>query len=93
MDPYNNICSSECFHIRVWDDRVEDKESPKSVVVDHTAYWIGNEKDNSYFRGFGGALFKIKFSDGRYIESTNLWHNGTIPECYWDKLPDNAIFV
>lgn len=91
-EPFNNICSSECFGKKIWIDRIKDRDDPHSVIVDHTAYWIGNENDKSSFKGFGGALWKIKFNDGRYVESTNLWHNGTILEEYWNDLPDNAVF-
>lgn len=93
MKPYDNICSSECFHINTWNERSEQKDNPNSVIVDHNAYWIGEEKSKSFFRGFGGHQFKINFYDGRYIESTNLWDNGEIPEEYWDKLPNNAEFL
>ena len=92
-EPYNNICSSECFEKKIWIDRIKDKDDPHSVIIDHVAYWIGNENDKSYFRGFGGRKFKIQFNDGRYVESTNLWHNGDILEEFWNELPDNATFI
>ena len=32
-------------------------------------------------------------SEGRIVKSTNLWHNGTIPENFRDVLTDNAEFI
>lgn len=93
MSPYQNICSSECFSINYWNERILNKNDPCSVIIAHTAYWIGDEDSKSCFRGFGGAKFRIKFFDGRYIETTNLWYNGDIPKKYWSKLPDNAEFI
>lgn len=93
MKPYNEICSTECFHINFWNERVKDKDDLRSVIVNHSAYCIGDENSKSYFRGFGGNKFKIQFFDGRYVESTNLWSNGDIPVDYWDSLPDNAEFI
>lgn len=93
MEPYENVCSSPCFEKKIWIDRIKDKNNPRSVIIDHVAYWVGNEKDNSYCRGFAGHKFKIQFNDGRFIESTNLWHNGDILEEFWNDLPDNAVFI
>lgn len=90
---YSNkvLCSSKCFHIDFWNDLIPKKEDPKSVRIDGEHYWLGNNTDR--WRGFGGREFKIKFHDGRIVETTNLWHNGTIPESFRDKLPDNAEFI
>lgn len=88
-----DLCGSECFHINFWNEIVDDKDNPNRVRVNGKAYYIGNEKDKSSFRGFGGARFHIKFLDGREVISTNLWHNGEIPEDFRDRLSDNAVFV
>lgn len=87
------LCSSECFSENYWQERIpESKISPLCVIADGQMYWIGNEKIQSSheFRGFGGAKWQIDFLDGRQVTSTNLWHNGVIPDKYRAQLPDNA---
>lgn len=59
-------------------------------VINGIAYFIGNENSKSSFRGYDGQPFYITFDDGTMIRTTNLWHNGTVPETYKDRLPDNA---
>ncbi len=44
------------------------------------------------FRGHGGRKFLIKFLDGRVVSAANVWHQGTIPERFKARLPDNATF-
>ncbi len=91
---FNNaiLCSSECFHINFWNELADIKDDPHVVRVDGVHYYIGNETQRGT-RGFGGAKFHIKFFDGREVITTNLWHNGTIPESHKELLPDNAIFL
>lgn len=71
-------------------DTIDD---PKRVIVNHNAYYIGDESSKSLFRGYGGRKFHIKFFDGREVVTTNLWHNGEVPEEYYSRIPDNAIFI
>jgi hypothetical protein len=87
------LCSSECFHINFWNEKVEERDDPRIVRVDGKQYYIGNEDDSSHFRGFGGTRFVIQFFDGRKVISTNLWYNGEIPESHKELLPDNAEFI
>lgn len=86
------LCSSECFHINFWNELVGIKDKPHVVRVDGTHYSIGRENEGG-MRGFGGRKFHVKFFDGREVITTNLWHNGAIPESHKELLPDNAVFV
>lgn len=62
--------------------------------IEGTHYMIDKENaDPRAFRGFAGQRFKIKFADGREVETTNLWCQGSIPDHFRDRLPDNANFV
>ena len=45
------------------------------------------------WNGFGGERFVIEFLDGRIIETVNLWHQGTVPERFYDRLQVNAKLV
>ena len=84
------------MHTKIKDDfwrdiKRWDIEYPNSfAIVNGVHYSIGNEDDTSPFRGFAGAKVRIKFFDGREIISTNMWHNGTIPEEYKKFFKDNA---
>lgn len=87
------LCSSECFHINFWNEKVEGKDDPRVVRIKGEQYYIGDENSTSYCRGYGGAKFKIRFFDNREVTTTNLWYNGTIPDSHKELLPDNAEFV
>lgn len=90
---YNNvICSSECFTKHYWLERVKNKDSKRQVVAKGVVYQISDENSISSFRGFDGAKFVIHFFDGRKVFTSNLWHNGTVPDEFRDQLPDNAEF-
>lgn len=82
-----------CFTCGHWDELMEYKE--ESVRIEGGHFMIGEEDGNRMFRGFGGRKFKIRFFDGREVETTNLWHQGTIPEIWRGKgrLEDNAEWV
>lgn len=85
------LCSdNECFSKYYWLERVNNQDSPTQVVIDGFVFQIGREDSLSSFRGFSGRQFKIKFFDGRIVTTTNLWHNGKVPEEFRDQLPDNA---
>lgn len=87
------ICSSECFSAKYWLDRVKRINNPTQVVIDNTVYQIGREDISKESKGFGGAVHFIKFNDGRLIKTTNLWHNGKLPEAFRSMLPNNAVFL
>lgn len=86
-----------CFHCNFWREMSEkDSQRPSHTVVmiDGTHYVIAPEDDpETYFRGFAGRKFHIKFNDGTEIITTNLWCQGK-PSLEWiDKFPDNAKFL
>lgn len=82
-----------CFTCNHWEEWAEKKDNPRIARIDHNHYYIESESAGKLFRGFAGHRFKILFNDGREVVTTNLWHQGEIPEHFWEKLPDNAKFV
>ena len=88
----NVICSSECFTKHYWMERVKNRDSKRQVIAKGVVYQIGDENDISSFRGFSGAKFVIHFFDKRKVFTSNLWHNGTVPDEFRGLLPDNAEF-
>lgn len=66
----------------------------KNFMARDNGYTVGKEKPAwNLSRGFGGALFIIRFSDGNVIESTNLWHRGAVPKAWQEDLPNTAVFL
>ena len=83
-----------CFNCNFWREKVLMKDKPKVVRIKGSHYTIGAEEaPTGMFRGFGGRVFKILFDDGREVTTTNLWHQGIIPEHFKERLPDNAKFL
>ena len=88
------IRTSTCFSCDHWLAMVRFKDDPATVRVMGKHYMDGgNTSSPSRMNGFGGSVFRVKFHDGRCLETNNLWHQGTIPDHFKERLPDNAIFV
>lgn len=85
-----------CFCCDHWTKLLSAAIDFKRVIVNGGRhYMIEPElpaRDRS-FGGFGGARHVIAFLDGRTVTSHNLWHQGTIPERFRNRLPDNACFT
>lgn len=81
-----NVCFACAFWVNA---QQEHKNDPRYFVADGNSYWIGDEHSGSD-RGFGGAKFRVTYPDGRVVETTNLWHQGDIPEWLRPEMPDNA---
>lgn len=65
-----------------------------TAIIKGSHYTIQDENSNSGFKGMAGAKTTITFfagpHKGKVIKSTNLWHQGEIPEELKDVLADNA---
>ncbi len=93
---YSNkdLCSSKCFITDFWNDYVKRANEKEIARINGGHYYIENDNTSSFgFKGYGGNKFIIKFDDGRIVTTKNLWHQGTIPEEFKERLPDNAIFL
>jgi len=92
-----------CFTCHHWLGWVRDREKNcKFIIITSTIengnehrcqHFICAEDEKSIWRGYNGQRFFIKFNDGRNITTTNLWHQGTIPEHFYHLFEPNAIFV
>lgn len=81
------FCSSECFHRDFWQSVLKT-----GIIVNRECYQIADENSLSSFRCFGGKKFIFEMKDtGERIVSTNVWHNGTVPEEMYTG--DNAVIV
>lgn len=85
-----------CFDCNFWREKQEiDAQRPEHTwaVIDGVHYYL-NPHTDSYFKGFGGRNFRIRFNDGFETECDNVWCQGDVPEGYWrEQFPDNAKFV
>jgi len=87
-----NICHSCHF----WNGYVRIKNDPAIARIRGKHYKVVKETGPDYpasCKGYGGSRFIIRWNDGREITTTNLWHQGEIPDHFRAELPDNAIFV
>lgn len=83
-----------CFYCNFWKSKLAIKDDPTTARIGGTHYMIcPDQPGNVGFKGFGGAEFNIRFNDGRFLTTHNLWCQGEIPEVFKDRLPDNAVFV
>lgn len=75
-----------CFKDNFWADLLERDQTGEyvAVVSEKYGHFIPGHEDDSpnSSRGFGGAKVLIKFHTGIEVESTNMWHQGEIPE-HW----------
>ena len=77
-----------CFKCSFWEDKVIHSPSNRAIIDGH--HYVASSGNGG---GMGGRKFKIKFNDGREIETTNLWSQGDIPKHFRDRLPDDAEFM
>ena len=61
------------------------------VICKWEHFTIGPE--DAYMCGFGGRKFKITYIDNSITYTTNLWHQGTIPENMHHLFENNVISV
>lgn len=96
-EPYKTILKrdSVCFDCNHWRDMCKHSGSPRQAIVKGVHYLICEDEPGtpSRWKGHGGAKFTIKFKDGRTETCCNLWCQGTIPEHFKERLPDNAEFL
>jgi hypothetical protein len=82
----NSIAVEEQHWGRIHEDFIAG--DPAIVIANGSAYRIGSARDNP--RGFGGAVWRILFFDGRSVRCNSLWHLGKVPADWRKQLPDNA---
>jgi hypothetical protein len=94
------IAKTVCQRCSFWLDHFEHRDKFSVIIEEDDGrrrhYRVGREPKSatpSFCKGFGGQRFKIKFLDGRLIETTNLWHQGVIPKRFYDRFPINAEFI
>lgn len=84
-----------CFDCQFWHDKMAIADDPNTARIAGQHYIIGPKRPGvpKAYCGFAGNPFCILFYDGRRVETTNLWHQGDIPERFKERLPNNARFL
>ena len=90
----NAYIGNNCFDCSFWIKKIDisEEDQARRVIVNGQHHRLGIDNVGP-FRGFGGRAFRIQFQDGRIVETSNLWHQGEIPEKFREWLPDNATFI
>ncbi len=83
-----------CFDCSFWLKKIaiSAEDEARRVIVGGEHFMIRLEETGP-FKGFGGRQFAVLFLDGRIVETSNLWHQGTVSEQFREMLPDNAVFI
>lgn len=85
-----------CFTCWFWLHHIGLKNgpTPRSIIVKGTHYVDGGNKPKeprSAFLGYGGAKWAYrKIGESEYVETNNMWHQGTIPKRF--NIPDTHEF-
>lgn len=90
---FHDVCN-KCFSQRYWDLIVDEKDL--HLIINGVCYLPAPEVSTSFFRGFGGRLFKYTLLNdptNKVHRTTNLWLQGDVPESHRAQLPDNARWV
>lgn len=77
-----------------WLEQLSDRNN--AVVIDHEHYRIHDDvaPDRRDAAGFGGHQFTLEnLETGERTVTRNLWHQGTIPPAFRDRMPDTHRFV
>ena len=84
-----------CFSCDHWAKLLEHDRT-QCFVVDGEHYQLGGqtEKTPSHYRGFSGRRFVLqRLATGERTTTVDLWGQGTVPERFRERMPDDAIFV
>lgn len=87
------IAQKLCHSCHFWTGKLPGLNDPNVFVVNGGMYKKYPDTNDKGFKGFGGRLFKMLRPDGKIVESKNMWHSGTVPEIFRDRIKDNAVFV
>jgi len=85
---HHRLCFSCCFWVERFFRHISDRTS---FIVEGEAY-IANPASRAprAHRGHGGRVFRFHTKDGRIVISSDVWHQGTVPDQFRHLLPDNA---
>jgi len=85
-----------CFTDTFWAEHSERTDKRRIVTPDFVHYSLGDEDalpKRGVGRGFDGSKFRVTYTDGRVVWTTNLWYQGSVPEHWRGRFTPNAEVV
>lgn len=92
-----------CFHCAFWYNTSEcdqDVGNPSIPVVVNHSHWSYTSLEPVFISKTGCGSWRpiptmhyILFEDGRVVKTNQLWHQGTVPEYFYDLIQNNAVFI
>lgn len=82
------IAEGVCFACNFWREYIGNKEAIR-VGGEHRMDGGISNRDTQW-NGFGGAWWEYQREGEKPKQTNNLWSQGTIPERFRSRLPDNA---
>ena len=84
-----------CFSCSAWQELYNNKkDDPRWLRIEGESWVAGPVASgfnrNMNFVGCGGREMTAIKNDGTVIRSNNWWHQGNVPECFKELMPDNA---
>ena len=84
-----------CHGCGFWLDRIHDDRTVNSdryvVTQAFHHYIVADENSGRIFRGFGGRPWLVEWFDDRDpTYTTDLWHQGEVPEMFRESMTPNA---
>lgn len=83
------------FEKKFWEEALKD---PFAIIVGGTCLHFGKETNEPCLKGFASSKFKFEiledtlmYNKGDFIESTNVWYRGDVPD--WCHVKNNAKFT
>lgn len=81
--------NSMCFLDNYWRTQQTTERDRAFVTPNYNHYRI-EDAEETRIRGFGGRTFKVHYLTGEEATTSNLWHQGVIPEHWRDRFPVTA---
>lgn len=82
-----------CFNCHYWINLLTKPEPTRIITPQFKHYIAGwwGIKQGQRFLGFGGAVWRVEFPDGKYAYTNNLWSQGDIPPLWQPKFTPNVV--
>lgn len=84
-----------CYDCAFWQDLYnKKKDDPRWLRIEGES-WVAGPVASGFnrsmnFVGCGGRVMTAIKNNGEVITSNNWWHQGDVPECFKELMPDNA---
>lgn len=95
------------FHEEFWVDKATEYVNGKGRTSGGSRIWVDDDytwhgmkslvklegRRTGLGLGYGGSMFHVKFHDGSYLSSNNVWCGGTVPKIYRKIIKPNGFQI